>query len=146
MNPIANTSYQPPVDLESMKVVNLNPLLPGQPARWGTLRDAPSLNSQRQARARSVTGKGAESAADAANDTDAMPAQAPEATAEVVHFGHACLTRRFEAWLHGSQVLDAPLPARCQDSPEHQAEALASLRRAVREDSYVPSRTPLLFM
>lgn len=106
----------------------------------------PSCTLQRQARSASVIVAPAATAPAAADEADPHAITPPAGQADVVHFGHTCLTRRFEAWLHGSRVLDAPLPARYLDHPEHQAEAVACQRRAVREDSYVPARTPLLFL
>lgn len=105
----------------------------------------PSCTVQRQARTGSVIDASRLPTLEAANDAAPAPVEAPAGPSEVLQFGHAGLSRRFEGWLHGSQVLDAPLRARYLDSPGHQAEALESHRRAVRADSYVPARTPLLF-
>lgn len=105
----------------------------------------PGCTLQRQPRSGSVTHQPAASSLEAANDAGPAQSGPTAGPSQVLQFGHAGLERRFEAWLHGSQLFDAPLRARYLDSPEHQAEALAYQRRAVRADSYVPARTPLLF-
>jgi hypothetical protein len=134
MNSITNTWFQLPVDIEATRAFNLNSL------------GKPSCTDERQGRTGSVTNPRTDPAPEAANEVNPEQIQESEGPSAVVHYGHACLTHRFEAWLHGSQVLEAPLRARYLDSPEHQAEALAGQRRAVREDSYVPAGTPLLLM
>ena len=117
MNAIPNAWFLLPVDFEAMQSANPNPMPPVEPGREDIPGDRPPCPDQRQARTGSVT-----------------------------HYDRACHTRRFEAWLHGSQVLDAPLTARYLDRPEHQAEALERQRRAVREGSYVPAGMPLLLL
>lgn len=143
-NPVPGNSNPVPVDSTSPQVFSPDSRLPGEPAPAGVAKDAASCPVQRQGRIGSVIDAGGASSLRAAND--AGPAQGAAGQCDVVHYRHLCHTRRFDAWLHGSQVLDVPLPACYEDSPEHHAEALASQRRAVREDSYLPGRTPLLLL
>lgn len=145
-NPVPDNANPLPVDLSSPQAFNLDSRLPGESARSGTAKDGASCTVQRQARTGSVIEAGSAPVLEAVNDAGPAPAEGAAGECDVVHFRHLCHTRRFDAWLHGSQVLDVPLAARYQDSPEHHAEALASQRRAVREDSYLPGRTPLLFL
>lgn len=148
MNLIPKTRCQNLIDFDAIAVINLNPSSPGAPARDGMPKGAPSCIVQRQPATASVTAGPADAAVQAANDADAVGRTTPHELQEpsaVVHFDQACHVRRFEAWLHGSAVLEAPLPACRLDRADNAARALASQLRAVRETSYLPARASLLF-
>lgn len=133
MNTIPNACRPLPLDLDSLKTVRVDAPTQGDAGRAATAQPAIPCTVQRRARPGSVTSRSA-------------AATASPRPRELAHYDQQCHANRFHAWLHGSRVLQAPLPACQLDSADNEAQALASQLRAVRETSYLPARTPVLFM